>query len=176
MNKYIIILSFFCICSNVFSQSKHCYQNDFIASTIRNEYVSYKNDKDRIFILVANLSCSKCLKDCSAKLTEVKSQLRDSSEYIIIMQGNSSDVMSNRAKISGLTETFQDIDSFLFDFNLKEETILDINKYELRDFPVLIIAPKLSDDIWIIKYPEFSNKSTSEILPYISNGGLSVAN
>ena len=43
-------------------------------------------------------------------------------------------VMSNRTKISALSKIFQEIDYFLFDYNAENETLLDINKYELKDF------------------------------------------
>ena len=51
------------------------------------------------------------------------------------MQGDSLNVMSNRTKISALSKIFQEIDYFLFDYNAENETLLDINKYELKDFP-----------------------------------------
>ena len=66
------------------------------------------------------------------------------------MQGDSLNVMSNRTKISALSKIFQEIDYFLFDYNAENETLLDINKYELKDFPVLIIVFKASNDICII--------------------------
>lgn len=153
--------------NNIFSQTENSCKYNFIASTIKNEYVKFTNDKDRVFVLVANLSCSNCLKNCAIKLTELKSQLNDSSEHILIMQGDSLNVMSNRTKISALSKIFQEIDYFLFDYNAENETLLDINKYELKDFPVLIIVFKASNDICIIKYPDFANKSIMEILSNI---------
>lgn len=154
MNKYFIIISFCCLLinNNIFSQKKDYYRNNFIASTIRNDTINFKNDKDRIFILVSGLSCSTCLKDCAEKLIEIKSKYN--CEYVLILQGSSSSVLANRNQINYYSEIFKNYDYYLFDFDLEYETILDLSKYESKDFPVLLLSPKQSNFFWIINYSE----------------------
>ncbi len=166
MNKYFLLLLTLLI-STIFSfaQKTIDYKDKLIAFNIRNQEVRFNNDKNRVFIISAPLSCSACIKKTAVILDTVYAKLRGKCDYIFVRKGDTKDIMGNRATINHYSKIFLHIHQFLFNFESTPDSHLNISNYSIQDFPILIVLPQNHDKAYLYKYHEIS---TSSILKKLS--------
>lgn len=153
MNNCLLLLSLIVyISANSFSQTSVLFNKNLKSKTIRNELISFDNEQQRIFVLINQVSCHECVIKTSAMIDKIQDIKKDSCEVFIIVKGDSSNVLSNRLKISHFNEIFKNTKNILFDFDNSYNSVLDIELYKYIQFPIIINIPKQSERIWINNY------------------------
>lgn len=149
------------------SQNTQQFNNNLIAYDIRGNKVELQNDKNRIIFLISNMSCTNCINQTIYKFNNLKQNLLDSCEFILIIQDNFKDVLSCRNKITYFSEKFTNINGFLFGYNDSQESYLvfeNIESIENNNYPKIIIIPQNSNIFYIETYLTFDCKKTLNYL------------
>ena len=163
MKNIILLTAFILLINNSYGQSKIKY-NNVRAYTISSEKIEFNNDKNRIFILISNLSCSACINETAYKIDKLRNLLNDSCEYIIITLGDSENILYNRNIINYYSDIFKSIDKFLFVFQENSNTIFEFKRSLNSNYPKIFIASKNSKFIFIENYNSFNVEKAIQIL------------
>ncbi|MDR2836645.1 MAG: hypothetical protein LBV69_10745 [Bacteroidales bacterium] len=161
--KFVLLLYLVFLYFSAYSQSKIEYNNNLIAFSIKNEKVIFENDKNRIFILISNLSCNACINETVNKINKLKTLLIDSCEIIIILQGNPVNVLECRNNINYYSNIFFNVDKYLFCFDKFENSIFQFQGHLNKDFPKLFIVPKSCENIIEVSYATFNVEKTKKM-------------
>lgn len=151
-NHLLLIISLVYFSINTYSQTSVPFNKNLKAQTIKNELISFNNEKHRIFVLIHPISCHDCVNKTSAIIDQIQNLKKASCEVYIIVKGDSNNVLSNRLKISNVRERFKNPKNVLFDFNNSYKSILDIDLYDISQFPIIINATTKSKKIWVNYY------------------------